>query len=60
MLKAFQQTIAVGVVNVCSQSQLPRFPDEFNRALAKDGPYAYCSAFWESAINSERFYISSY
>ncbi|MBL9184050.1 MAG: sulfatase-like hydrolase/transferase [Verrucomicrobiaceae bacterium] len=49
--------IVVGISNVCSQSQLPRFADEFNRELAKDGPYAFCAAFWESEIDFERFYL---
>jgi len=49
--------IVVGISNGFSQSQLPRFADEFNRELAKDGPYAFCAAFWESEIDFERFYL---
>lgn len=49
--------VVVGISNVCSQSQLPQFADEFNRELAKDGPYAFCAAFWESEIDFERFYL---
>lgn len=48
---------AVGIASVCSQSQLPRFSNEFNRELAKNGPYAFCAAFWESEIDYERFYL---
>ena len=47
----------VGVSNIFSQSQLPRFANEFNRELAKDGPYAFCAAFWESEIDYDRFYM---
>ncbi|MEZ5384516.1 MAG: sulfatase-like hydrolase/transferase [Prosthecobacter sp.] len=50
--------LVVGVTKLCSQSQLPRFANEFNRELAKDGPYAFCAAFWESEIDFERFYIT--
>lgn len=49
--------LVVGVTKFCSQSQLPRFANEFNRELAKDGPYAFCAAFWESEIDYERFYM---
>ncbi|MCB1279399.1 alkaline phosphatase family protein [Prosthecobacter sp.] len=49
--------VVIGISNVFSQSQLPRFNDEFNRELAKDGPYAFCAAFWESEIDYERFYL---
>ena len=49
--------IVVGISNACTQSQLPRFADEFNRELAKDGPYAFCAAFWESEIDFDRFYL---
>jgi len=52
--------IAVSVVGISyglSQSQLPRFANEFNRELAKDGPYAFCAAFWESEIDYDRFYL---
>ncbi len=49
--------IVVVISNVFSQSQLPRFSDEFNRELAKDGHYAFCAAFWESEIDYERFYL---
>ena len=47
----------VGASNIFSQSQLPRFANEFNRELAKDGPYAFCAAFWESEIDYDRFYM---
>lgn len=52
--------IAISVVGISyafSQSQLPRFDNEFNRELAKDGPYSFCAAFWESEIDYERFYL---
>jgi len=49
--------IVVGITYAFSQSQLPRFSDEFNRELAKDGHYAFCAAFWESEIDYERFYL---
>ncbi len=49
--------VVVGISNFFSQSQLPRFSNEFNRELAKDGPYAFCAAFWESEIDYERFYL---
>jgi phosphoglycerol transferase MdoB-like AlkP superfamily enzyme len=49
--------IVVGISYTFSQSQLPRFANEFNRELAKDGPYAFCAAFWESEIDYERFYL---
>ncbi len=49
--------IVTGISYGCSQSQLPRFNDEFNRELAKDGAYAFCAAFWESEIDYERFYL---
>jgi phosphoglycerol transferase MdoB-like AlkP superfamily enzyme len=52
--------IAVTVVGISygfSQTQIPRFTNEFNRELAKDGPYAFCAAFWESEIDYERFYL---
>ena len=45
------------VSNQFSQSQLPRFADEFNREIAKNGPYAFCAAFWESEIDFDRFYL---
>ena len=47
--------VTVGIANVFSESQLPLFKNEFNRELAKDGPYAFCAAFW-SGIDFERFY----
>ena len=49
--------LVVGISYLFSQSQLPRFSNEFNRELAKDGPYAFCAAFWESEIDYERFYL---
>jgi phosphoglycerol transferase MdoB-like AlkP superfamily enzyme len=49
--------IVMGISYECSQSQLPRFSDEFNRELAKNGPYAFCAAFWESEIDYDRFYL---
>ncbi len=49
--------IVFGVSTTCSESQLPRFADEFNRELAKNGPYAFCAAFWQSEIDFERFYL---
>lgn len=49
--------MVVGISSVFSQSQLPHFSNEFNRELAKDGPYAFCAAFWESEIDFERFYL---
>lgn len=47
----------VGISYMFAQSQLPLFKNEFNRELAKDGPYAFCAAFWESEIDYERFYL---
>ncbi|WP_395743627.1 LTA synthase family protein [Prosthecobacter sp.] len=49
--------LVVGISNVFSESQLPRFSNNFNRELAKNGPYAWCAAFWESEIEFERFYL---
>lgn len=49
--------LVVGITMGFSQSQLPRFENEFNRELAKNGPYAFCAAFWESEIDYERFYM---
>ncbi|MBB5035135.1 LTA synthase family protein [Prosthecobacter vanneervenii] len=49
--------LVVGISNLFSQSQLPRFSNNFNRELAKNGPYAWCAAFWESEIEFERFYL---
>lgn len=49
--------VVVGNSYIFSQSQLPRFNNEFNRELAKDGPYAFCAAFWESEIDYDRFYL---
>lgn len=49
--------MVVGITYGFSQTQLPRFTNEFNRELAKDGPYAFCAAFWESEIDYERFYL---
>jgi phosphoglycerol transferase MdoB-like AlkP superfamily enzyme len=39
-----------------SQSQLPKFSNEFNRELAKNGTYSFCTSFWESEIDYDRFY----
>ena len=36
--------VVIGVSNVFSESQLPSFNNEFNRELAKDGPYSLCVA----------------
>lgn len=48
----------IGLVSVTmSQSQLPRFHNEFNREIAKNGIYAFCAAFWESEIDYDRFYL---
>ncbi|MFC5454301.1 LTA synthase family protein [Prosthecobacter fluviatilis] len=49
--------LVVGISSFFSQSQLPRFSNNFNRELAKNGPYAWCAAFWESEIEFERFYL---
>ncbi|MFO1482667.1 MAG: sulfatase-like hydrolase/transferase [Verrucomicrobiaceae bacterium] len=46
----------VGIANVFSESQLPHFANEFNRELAKNGPYSFCAAFW-TGIDFERFYL---
>lgn len=42
--------------NLFSESQLPQFANEFNRELAKNGPYSFCAAFW-TGIDFERFYL---
>lgn len=49
--------LVVAVTRVFSQSQIPHFANEFHRELAKNGPYAFCAAFWESEIDYERFYL---
>ncbi|OAI56428.1 hypothetical protein AYO49_04320 [Verrucomicrobiaceae bacterium SCGC AG-212-N21] len=49
--------LVTGVTWCFSQSQLPRFTNEFNREIAKNGTYAWCAAFWESEIDYERFYL---
>ena len=49
--------LVVGATCAFSESQLPRFKNEFNRELGKNGPYAFCAAFWESEIDYERFYM---
>lgn len=49
--------IVVGISYGFSQSQIPHFNNEFNRELAKDGPYSFCAAFWESEIDYDRFYL---
>ncbi|QIE99982.1 LTA synthase family protein [Roseimicrobium sp. ORNL1] len=49
--------LLIGISYVCSQSQLPRFRNEFNRELGKNGIYAFCASFWESEIDYERFYM---
>jgi hypothetical protein len=36
--------VVIGASNVFSESQLPNFNNEFNRELAKDGPYSLCVA----------------
>lgn len=48
--------LTVGAANVFSESQLPRFANEFNRELGKNGPYSFCAAFW-TGIDFERFYL---
>lgn len=45
-----------GISTVFNQGQLPKFSNEFNREIAKNGIYAFCAAFWESEIDYERFY----
>lgn len=50
-------TVIVGISFAFAQAQLPLFRNEFNRELAKDGPYAFCAAFWESEIDYDRFYL---
>jgi phosphoglycerol transferase MdoB-like AlkP superfamily enzyme len=49
--------LVVGITWGFSESQLPRFANEFNREIAKNGPYAFCAAFWQSEIDYERFYM---
>jgi phosphoglycerol transferase MdoB-like AlkP superfamily enzyme len=49
--------LVVGLTYAFNQSQLPRFANEFNRELAKNGPFAFCAAFWESEIDYEKFYL---
>lgn len=45
-----------GGANLFSESQLPQFANEFNRELAKNGPYSFCAAFWRG-IDFEKFYL---
>ncbi len=49
--------LLTGISYGCSQSQLPRFHNEYNRELAKNGIYSFCASFWESEIDYERFYL---
>ena len=49
--------LITGISFAFSQTQLPRFANEFNREIAKNGIYAFCAAFWESEIDYERFYL---
>lgn len=49
--------LVIGISYSVSQSQLPRFSNEFNRELAKNGAYSFCAAFWESEIDFEKFYL---
>lgn len=48
--------LTFGIANVFSESQIPLFGNEFNRELAKNGPYSFCAAFW-TGIEYERFYL---
>ena len=48
--------VLVGISYAFSQRQIPRFKNEYNRELAKNGIYSFCAAFWESEIDYERFY----
>ena len=49
--------LLAGISYGFSQSQIPRFDNEFNREVAKNGIYAFCASFWESEIDYERFYM---
>ncbi|MEZ0277083.1 MAG: LTA synthase family protein [Roseimicrobium sp.] len=49
--------LLAGISYGCSQSQIPRFHNEFNREVAKNGIYSFCASFWESEIDYERFYM---
>lgn len=49
--------LLAGISYGCSQSQIPRFHNEYNRELAKNGIYSFCASFWESEIDYERFYM---
>jgi phosphoglycerol transferase MdoB-like AlkP superfamily enzyme len=48
--------LCIGSVKLFSESQLPQFANEFNRELAKNGPYSFCAAFW-TGIDFEKFYL---
>ncbi len=43
---------------VFSQSQVPKFSNNFNSELAKNGLYSFGTAFWENEIDYDAFYAT--
>jgi len=41
-----------------SESHLPAFRNNFNRELAKNGLWSLCAAFWNNALDYDKFYTT--